>query len=636
VVNPSVHKALSDKHPLLRVTAIAVLGEKPPAASRNQIRKLLHDPVPMVRLHAALVLAQAGEAEAMPTLIALLGQAPDKRSREMSVDFLTDLAGPLGPKISIGEDEASRLQARDAWARWWEDTARLDLLDELKKRTLREADITRMQSLTAKLGNDDFQVREDAEKQLLAVGESLLPLLKRAAQSQSDLEVRLRILRCVAHLEREKVISSTMLPTIARLIGLRKPPGAAPVILAYLPFMDTDGPLDEFQNALNSVATADGKVQPVILRALTDTQGIRRAAAAQAVCAATGTEHVEAVRRLLNDAEPSVRLKAALALASVGDRTAVPALIVLLTNVPEEERRQAEDYLNKLAGDNGPRDLPQGENAESREKRSALWSAWWQANKNQVVLANSFGALSGSLFGTTGEKWIRGHKVLVQPQANTVTELGTDNKPLWTLSGLVNPRDAQVLSGQRVLIVEQNQVTERNLQGTILWQKQLPGPSSAQRLRNGNTFIVCATQLIEVNRSGQEVMKVEMQGVAAARKLPDGQIVVFNRNEVLKLDKSGKTIKTTPVDCGGAGCNEVLDNGHVLVSSPGNGNLIEFDADGQEVNRFDMSGVVHGFRLSNGHTLVTIRGSRCVELDAKWQPVKEMTLPSPAFRVKGR
>jgi HEAT repeat protein len=636
VVTPSVDKALSSRHPLLRATAIAVLGEKPPAASRNQIRKLLKDPVPIVRLHAALALAQAGEAEAIPTLIALLGQASDKRARDLSLDFLTDLAGTLGPKINPGEDEASRQQAWEAWARWWDDSGRMDLLDELKKRTLSEANITRMQALTSKLSDEDFQVREDAEKQLLALGESLLPLLKRAAQNQSDLEIRLRILRCAGQLEKAKARSSTLLPTIARLIALRKPPGAATVILAYLPFMDTDGPLDEFQHALNLVATADGKVPPVLLTALTDTQGIRRAAAAQAICAATGTEHGEAVRRLLNDPIPGVRLKAALALASAGDRTAVPALITLLSRLSVEERGQAEEYLNTLAGANGPTDLPQGESTESREKRSALWSAWWQANKNQVVLANCPGSLFGSLISTTGEKWVRGHKLLVQTQANTVTELNKDEKPIWTLSGLANPRDAQLLSGRRILLVEQNQVSERNLQGMILWQKPLAGPRSAQRLRNGNTFIVCANQLIELNRSAEEVCRIDLPAVDAARKLPNGEIVAFNRNEVLKLDKSGKILVTTPVDCGGAGCNEVLDNGHVLVSSPGNGNLIEFDADGQEVNRFNMPGVVHGYRLSNGHTLVTINGGRCVELDAQWQPVKEIELPGPAFRVKVR
>jgi hypothetical protein len=81
---------------------------------------------------------------------------------------------------------------------------------------------------------------------------------------------------------------------------------------------------------------------------------------------------------------------------------------------------------------------------------------------------------------------------------------------------------------------------------------------------------------------------------------------------------------------------KVLDNGHVLALSPGNGNLIEFDIDGKVVNRFDIPGAAHGFRLPNGHTLVTVGGSKYIELDRKWQPIKETSLPTPAFRVKRR
>jgi hypothetical protein len=65
------------------------------------------------------------------------------------------------------------------------------------------------------------------------------------------------------------------------------------------------------------------------------------------------------------------------------------------------------------------------------------------------------------------------------------------------LTGLLRPRDAQVLPGQRVLVAELNRVTERDPRGKILWEKQLQQPLSVQRLRNGNFFITCPTQLIE-------------------------------------------------------------------------------------------------------------------------------------------
>ena len=118
---------------------------------------------------------------------------------------------------------------------------------------------------------------------------------------------------------------------------------------------------------------------------------------------------------------------------------------------------------------------------------------------------------------------------------------------------------------------------------------------SVQRLPNGNTFIPCNDQLIEVDRRGKEVFRAMVAGIAAARRLPDGRIVAFDRNEIIQLDKGGNEVKRSPVMIGGAGCNEVLDNGHVLTLSPGMGNLTEFDQDGTEINHFDQPGAAHAF-----------------------------------------
>jgi hypothetical protein len=194
-----------------------------------------------------------------------------------------------------------------------------------------------------------------------------------------------------------------------------------------------------------------------------------------------------------------------------------------------------------------------------------------------------------------------------------------------------------VLANQHVLVAEQNRVTERDLRGQVLWQKEAPQPVGVQRLANGHTFIPCAGLLLEVDRAGKEVLRAPVEGgIAAARRLPDGRIVAFDRASIIQLDKAGREVKRVGVMVGGAGCNEVLDNGHVLTLSPGMGNITEFDADGREVGRFEQPGAAHGFRLPNGHTLVTVRGGKYVELDKKWKPVKETALPAPAFRVKRR
>jgi hypothetical protein len=172
--------------------------------------------------------------------------------------------------------------------------------------------------------------------------------------------------------------------------------------------------------------------------------------------------------------------------------------------------------------------------------------------------------------------------------------------------------DAVVLANHHVLVAEQNRVTERDLRGKVVWQKEVPRPFSVQRLSNGNTFIACNNLFLEIDRAGKEVLRVPLPGgPVAARRLTDGRIVAFDYNNVIhQLDKAGREVKQIPVmGVGGAGCNEVLDNGHVLVLSPGMGNFTEFDMDGKEVGRFDQPGAAHGFRLPNGHSPGCVRAA---------------------------
>jgi HEAT repeat protein len=633
-----VVRALGDEHPLRRATAVVILADGDLARHRDALRKLLRDPAPSARLRAALALARADETQAVPTLIALLGEVGDRESRVAIEDYLTDLAGALGPKVKAGDEEPTALQARDAWQRWWHDTEGPGLLDELKKRTKPDVDPDKVQALVRELDDTSFKVRQEAQEELVRLGVPILPLLRQVYRDPPDLEVRNRVRICIEAIETEnEKAKQEYLPrllAVGRVVALRKSPGAAEAILAYLPSQDEDGLREELQKALTAVAFADGEAQPALLKALTDKSGTRRIAAARALCAVPRASHLEKARRLLSDPEPAVRLAVALALADAREPSALPALASQVGQLPADLAGQAEDYLSQLAGEAGPKDLPSGDN--NRQKRSVAWASWAETAKGNPAVFGPAATAARDRAGPASSATLHGYTLLVQPQSNTVTELGPDNKPRWTLTGLQVPLDAQVLANQHVLVAEQNRVTERDLRGKILWQKEGIQPLSVQRLPNGNTFIPCNGVLLEVDRAGKEVLRVPLQGVAAAHRLHDGRIVAFDRQNIVQLDRAGKEVKRTPVMVGGAGVNEVLDNGHVLTLSPGMGSLIEFDMDGKELGRFDEQGAAHAFRLPNGHTLLTVAGTKYVELDKKYKPVKETALPAPTFRVKRR
>ena len=171
----------------------------------------------------------------------------------------------------------------------------------------------------------------------------------------------------------------------------------------------------------------------------------------------------------------------------------------------------------------------------------------------------------------------------------------------------------------------------------MLWKVEGIQPISVQRLANGNTFIPCNGLLVEVDRAGKDILRVPVSGmIVAAHRLPDRRIIAFDRQYIIHLDAAGRPIKQISVMTGGGGNNELLDNGHLLSLSPGFGDITEFDMEGKEVGRFAQPGALHGFRLPNGHTLVLVQGTKYIELDEKWKPLKETMLATPAFRVKRR
>jgi outer membrane protein assembly factor BamB len=114
--DPALVKALEDRSPGRRGAAAAALARA--GAALPEVRKLLRDPDPSVRLEAALALAPHKEKEAVPTLIDLLAALPRTRHAPIE-DVLYQLAEDKAPEALAGDDEAARAKYRDAWAAWW-------------------------------------------------------------------------------------------------------------------------------------------------------------------------------------------------------------------------------------------------------------------------------------------------------------------------------------------------------------------------------------------------------------------------------------------------------------------------------------------------------------------------------------
>jgi HEAT repeat protein len=482
------------------------------------------------------------------------------------------------------------------------------LLDFFRRRTITETDLNDIRELIRQLGDESFYVRQKASAALVTRGAICAPLL-RAALKDPDIEIVRRAedaLRAI-----EEIPNAALVPAAARLIALRKPAGAVEVLLNYLPHADDEGIAEAVRSALAANALVEGKPDPALVAALADKHAARRAGAAVALCRASA-EQRSTVKKLLHDGDPTVRLRAALALAVTGDKEAIPALIEVLGELPPAQTVPARDLLSRLAEEKSPA-LPPGTDEASRHKYRDAWAAWWSENGDKTDLAR-----------VNGLAPMLGYTMIIMLDLNKVMELDADNKPRWQIDDLQFPLDAQLLPGERVLVAENygNRITERNLKGDILWEYKVDMPLMAQRLPNGHTFIGSRNQLLEIDRDGKEVFshtRPNGEQFMRAQKLANGDIAfVTAGHRFIRMDPSGKELVGFPVDIQTFGGRiEVLPNGRVLVPQYSGNKVAEHDSTGKVLweASFDDQPIA-AVRLANGSTMVTcLQKQRAVELD---------------------
>ena len=429
------------------------------------------------------------------------------------------------------------------------------------------------------------------------------------------------------------------------MLALRAPDGAVETLLAYLPYADNDASEQQLRDLLSALAVHDAKSVPALVKALDDKIGVRRGAAAVALCKRGAGDNLPAVKKLFKDADTDVRLRAALAVLTLAhDKDAVPVLIGLLADLPADRVWEPEEMLTFLAGDKGPSVSVAGD-AAVRKKAAEAWTRWWADNNGAFDLAKL----------DFNEKRELGYLLVVENTSfvpgkpyGRVVEFDAAGKLRWEIDKLAGPMDAQVVGGNRVLVIDNNgmRVCERETTGdkTIVWEATVPQAFRVQRLPNGNTFVACHNVLVELDRTGKEVRRTPLTAdwLFDAVRLRDGQTALFNNQGVYtRLDASGKEVKKLNVPFNfalGMNAAEALPNDHVIIASWGTGKVYEYDADGKSVLEANVPQATGFFRLSNGHTLVACQNQgQVVELDQTGKVVNERKdLKCHPFRASRR
>jgi HEAT repeat protein len=511
------------------------------------------------------------------------------------------------------------------------------LVDFFRKRTPGEDARQTIDTLVRKLGHRSYRVREKACRELVVLGPPAASRLQKAARSK-DPEVVRRAKRCLTEID--KSIQPELTAAAARLLAQRKPPQAIAALLDYLPFAPKDDVADEIISALAAIGVRGGTPDKAILAALKDKTPLKRAAAGEVLARAGGAKGRSQARPLLEDPDPQVRLRVALALIDQKDKEAVGVLVGLLPKLSRDQLWRVEPVLFTLAGDKAPA-AESGSSDEDRRKYAAAWTGWWKEHGRGLDLAKI--DTTRRMLGLTlivqldNRRKVGGGRRVTFP--GRVFEVGTDGKPRWEITDLDYPIDAQVVGPNRVLVTEYRgrTVSERTFKGEMIWSKQVPNyPAGACRLANGHTLINARNQLIEVDRKGNDVSTRNtgtfLIGVGRTR---NGNTVMFDHGgNCIHLDSAGKEVKRFQV-VGGAYSTigthvDVLANGNVVIPQYNTNKVLEYDANGRKVWEVSVAQPTSVRRLRNGNTLVSSRYTRTVkELDRSGKTVWQYQLTNP-------
>ena len=462
-------RALTDKTPIRRSAAAAVLCRVGGPEQLAAVRVLLKDPKPTVRFRAATALSDAYSADAIPVLIDLLAELPNGQ-RKQAEEYLTNLAGEWAVVGPTGNDATSRHLRREAWNAWWRGIDDKVLLDEFKTRTMTDDQRDQALALIQKLDDVSADARQKASADLVAMGLKWRPLLRQATTNPNP-RIGPFALKCLQLIEKD---SPNPLPAAAgRMLALRAPDGAVETLLAYLPYADNDASAQQLRDLLSSLAVHDAKAVPALVKALDDKLGVRRAAAAVALCKRGAGDTLPAVKKLFKDADADVRLRTALAVLTLArDKDAIPVLIGLLADLPADRVWEPEEMLAFLAGDKAPSVSLAGDAA--RKTAVDAWTRWWADNNAAVDLAK----LDFNEKRELGYLLVVENQSIVPGKGCRVVEFDAAGQPRWEIDNLLGPMDAQVVGGNRVLLIDNNgmRVCERETTGDkkIIWETNVP------------------------------------------------------------------------------------------------------------------------------------------------------------------
>lgn len=404
-----------------------------------------------------------------------------------------------------------------------------DLLGYLRKRSPVSCTGEEREHLLTQLGDKNFRRREEAQSRLARIGWIARDVLEKG-RGAADREVARAAERCLEQIEKD--FDWGLLAAAVREVARQKPARAVEAVLGFVPNAADDEVLEEVWYALDSLAGNSGRLDPALVRALADPVPARRAVAACIVGRRGSAEQRVAVRRLLADPEPMVRLRAAQGLLAGQDRAALATLVALLDEAEVQVSWQAEELLHWAAGDTAPDVVVGAGSAPVRRRCRIAWERWQREYGPglDLTLLDRGARRPGLVLGVAGAGFSRARLILLgcdgRPRWHADLDLhekhresprrpkGAARAPQVEIDDYGRIQEVHLLPGNRLLVAEDGalRVTERDLDGSIVWEYRTRlSVRACRRLPSGNILVVSTFDGAELSAEGKELRRREFQ-----------------------------------------------------------------------------------------------------------------------------
>jgi hypothetical protein len=506
------------------------------------------------------------------------------------------------------------------------------LIDYLRKHSFDDDAIVTVKALVRQLGSEKYALREKASEELVVLGRLAVPHLEQALRDE-DPEVVRRAQQCLSQIDRSDrpELSAAVLHCLART----RAPTAVPPLLRFAPQAEAPELEDDIIAALAACGIRDGKASPELMAALDSKQLARRVVAAGAIAQGQGAKECAVALRLLSDSAPNVRFRVAEGMLVRGERAGLGPLIALLADSPTEVASRVEIILCRLAGEKAA-DITSalGDRDEERRKWRDAWEEWRKKQEDKADLTRLHSRAP-----------FLGNTLVPELYGGKVWECDAAGKVLWTIGGLDQPIDAQVLPNGRVLICERgkegtHRLTERDRNGKIYWSLPVPNVRYVERLTNGNTLVGTDHRAWEITPGGKEVFAYESkdQRLTSMHRRPNGNLVCLAVTGIIvEVDRKGSVVNT--VNLGSANWQgiQALPGNRYLAVQLSSGLVLELDRKGNKLWECQVPGATYAVRRPNGRTLVcSWENHRVVDVDPKGTIVWEKKVDSMAYRAHSR